>query len=64
MHVGSSLLAKAFEQANPEIRLWVFQENLPARKFYERHGFTLEFETDGIHNMEKVPDARYVRMKP
>jgi len=43
-----------------EVRLWVFQQNRSARSFYERHGFVSEFETDGLGNMEKAPDARYL----
>jgi hypothetical protein len=36
--------------------LWVFQENLPARAFYERHGLHVIEETDGSRNEER--DAR------
>jgi len=55
--IGSALLQKALD--GEEVWLWVFQENRSARRFYERHGFTMEFETDGSDNMEKTPDARY-----
>lgn len=57
--IGTALLGKALEEAN-EVRLWVFQQNAKARRFYERNGFVLEFETDGQENMEKTPDARYI----
>ena len=38
-------------------RLWVFQQNEGARRFYERHGCTLVLETDGADNEEHLPDA-------
>jgi hypothetical protein len=38
---------------------WTFQRNKAARRFYERHGFTLVRETDGARNEEKEPDAEY-----
>lgn len=56
---GSALLDAALLQCDPEVWLWVFQENSQARAFYERKGFKLEYETDGQDNMEKCPDARY-----
>lgn len=59
--IGSALLQEGLSRAGAPTRLWVFQENRAARAFYESHGFLLEFETDGSANMEKVPDARYVR---
>ena len=57
--VGRALLDKAKELRPSGMELWVFQENRQARRFYERNGFTLLFETDGRDNMEKCPDARY-----
>lgn len=39
--------------------LWVFQQNLGARRFYARHGLTLARLTDGGDNEEKCPDALY-----
>jgi hypothetical protein len=38
-------------------RLWVLHENVPARRFYERHGLRLVEETDGGRNEERTPDA-------
>lgn len=61
--IGKALLAKALAEAPEDVRLWVFQANTEARRFYERNGFTLEFETDGEQNMERTPDARYVYRK-
>jgi putative acetyltransferase len=37
--VGTQLLRKARERSPAEIRLYTFQRNLPARAFYEKHGF-------------------------
>ena len=42
-----------------ELSLWTFQQNLRARLFYERHGFSVVTETDGADNEEKLPDVLY-----
>jgi len=55
---GSALLALAQASA-PSLRLWTFQCNLGARRFYERHGFRIEQETDGSNNEERQPDILY-----
>jgi ribosomal protein S18 acetylase RimI-like enzyme len=54
--IGTALLQKAMDD-EPMLRLWVFQENVAARRFYEGHGFCLLRETDGRDNEEKEPDA-------
>jgi GNAT superfamily N-acetyltransferase len=41
------------------LKLWTFQRNADARRFYERQGFALVKETDGSANEEKEPDALY-----
>jgi putative acetyltransferase len=56
--VGQALLGAAREGLS-ELSLWTFQANTQARRFYERHGFTLVEVTDGSGNEERVPDARY-----
>lgn len=56
--IGSALLRKAME-GQSSLRLWVFQRNLPAIAFYERHGFVLVEKTDGAGNQEREPDALY-----
>ena len=38
--VGSALLAWARAESPRELRLFTFQRNVPARRFYEKHGFT------------------------
>jgi GNAT superfamily N-acetyltransferase len=56
--IGTTLLdlAKAVRPAG--LQLWAFQSNSGARRFYERHGFTAQEETDG-DNEEGAPDVRY-----
>jgi GNAT superfamily N-acetyltransferase len=58
--VGTALLDVAKERRPAGLRLWVFQKNVGARRFYERHGFTLARLTDGRDNEEREPDALYV----
>ena len=57
--VGATLLTVAKERRPQALRLWVFQKNVDARRFYERHGFTLARLTDGRDNEEQEPDALY-----
>ncbi|MFN3514546.1 MAG: GNAT family N-acetyltransferase [Phenylobacterium sp.] len=56
--VGGALLAKALKDRAPR-RLWTFQKNLRARRFYEARGFVLVRLTDGRDNEEREPDALY-----
>lgn len=59
--IGSALLAHAMQGLAPPIRLYTFQANTGARRFYERHGFrAIEF-TDGAANEEHCPDVLYER---
>jgi GNAT superfamily N-acetyltransferase len=57
--IGSRLLARALEELGPRIRLYTFQENMPARRFYERHGFQAIAFGDGSGNEERCPDVLY-----
>jgi GNAT superfamily N-acetyltransferase len=57
--VGATLLAVAKQRRPQPLRLWLFQKNVDARRFYERHGFTLVRLTDGRDNEEREPDALY-----
>ena len=57
--IGEKLL-RAAQNAQPQLELWVFQKNVDAIRFYERHGFRCAERTDGLRNEEKEPDARYV----
>jgi len=56
--VGPGLLDVALADGSPR-RLWTFQENHRARRFYEARGFVLIELTDGAMNEEKTPDALY-----
>jgi GNAT superfamily N-acetyltransferase len=60
---GSELLQVA-KRAFDSLRLWTFQRNLGARRFYEARGFALVEQTDGARNEEKEPDARYLWTRP
>ena len=57
--VGSVLLAHAIETLALPIRLYTFQQNVGARRFYERHGFQAIQFTDGEDNEESCPDVLY-----
>jgi GNAT superfamily N-acetyltransferase len=57
--LGVALLDKAKQSGAAELSLWTFQQNLRARRFYERHGFFVVTETDGADNEEKLPDVLY-----
>jgi putative acetyltransferase len=56
--IGPALLGKALADGRPR-RLWTFQQNTLARKFYEDRGFILVELTNGSGNEEKTPDALY-----
>ena len=58
--VGSRLVGLAQARRPDGLALWTFQTNLPARRFYERHGFVAVDWTDGSANEERAPDVRYV----
>jgi ribosomal protein S18 acetylase RimI-like enzyme len=57
--IGTGLLKTAKERRPGGLRLYVFQRNVPARRFYERNGFRLIHSTDGTANEEREPDAQY-----
>ena len=57
--VGSALLERVTLERPAGFRLWVFQENTRARRFYERHGCRAVRFTDGAGNEERQPDALY-----
>jgi GNAT superfamily N-acetyltransferase len=57
--IGTALLAQAKDRRPGGFRLWTFQQNEGARRFYERHGCrAIEF-TDGSGNEETQPDVLY-----
>lgn len=55
---GAALLACAMRTGKP-LRLWTFQKNAGARRFYETHGFRALEQTDGSRNEEREPDVLY-----
>ena len=57
--IGSALLAVAKRERPQGLRLWAFQSNTGARRFYERHGFLEVRRTDGADNEERAPDVLY-----
>ena len=56
--VGTDLVSFAKRRRPHELRLWTFQANQRARRFYERHGFVPVETTEG-DNEEGAPDVRY-----
>ena len=58
--IGSSLLDVAKRERPHGLRLWTFQSNAGAQRFYLRHGFVEADRTDGRDNEERAPDILYV----
>jgi ribosomal protein S18 acetylase RimI-like enzyme len=56
--LGRALLDIALD-GQTSVRLWTFQKNTAARRFYERNGFIVIEETDGADNEEREPDVLY-----
>jgi GNAT superfamily N-acetyltransferase len=57
--IGTKLLDLALAGLRPPIRLYTFQANERARRFYERRGFRAIAFGDGSGNEEKCPDVLY-----
>ena len=57
--IGSELLGVAKRERPAGLRLWTFEANDGARRFYERHGFVATERTDGSGNEERAPDVLY-----
>lgn len=57
--IGGELISLAKRQRPYGLRLWTFESNLGARRFYERHGFDARDRTAG-DNEEGAPDILYV----
>ena len=60
--IGSRLLTQAIASL-PVAKLYCFQSNVGARRFYERHGFRVEALRSGTNNEEGLPDIFYVRRR-
>lgn len=61
--IGAELLAIALASLPRPVRLHVFEQNLGARRFYERHGFVAIAFGDGSENEEGCPDVLYERVR-
>ena len=63
--IGQRLLDAFLDEARtasiPVVRLWTFQRNAGARRFYERNGFVAVGFGDGDGNEENEPDVLYER---
>jgi ribosomal protein S18 acetylase RimI-like enzyme len=57
--IGSALIERAKSALGAPVRLYTFQQNEGARRFYERHGFTAIEFGDGSGNEEHCPDVLY-----
>ncbi|MBT9457400.1 MAG: GNAT family N-acetyltransferase [Burkholderiaceae bacterium] len=57
--LGSVLLSEAKHVLGATIRLYTFQLNTGARRFYQRHGFEAIALTDGQGNEERCPDVLF-----
>lgn len=57
--LGTRLLQHALDALPRPVRLYTFQANAAARRFYERHGFVAIALTDGSTNEERCPDVLY-----
>lgn len=62
--IGQRLLDVMLEEAakmTTTLRVYTFQRNAGARRFYERNGFVAVTFGDGTGNEEKEPDVMYER---
>jgi GNAT superfamily N-acetyltransferase len=57
--VGDRLIAHAKKLRPRRLRLYTFQRNSPARRFYEARGFVAIEFNDSSHNEEREPDVLY-----
>ena len=60
--IGTALLARAM-QTQPLLRLWTFQRNEAAIRFYVARGFREIERTDGARNEEREPDILFEWMR-
>ena len=57
--IGAKLVERAKAELGSPIRLYTFQGNQRAIRFYERHGFNAIQYGDGSGNEENCPDILY-----
>lgn len=60
---GGALLDIA-RRGQTRVRLWTFQKNAGARRFYEGRGFVAVELTDGAGNEEREPDLLFEWVSP
>lgn len=58
--IGARLLHHV-TRAMTHVKLFCFEANTSARRFYERHGFVADALRDGSSNEEGLPDILYLR---
>lgn len=56
--IGGALIEHAMRLRPTGLKLWTFQSNLDARRFYESHGFVATATTQS-DNEEQAPDVCY-----
>ncbi|MEU6432250.1 GNAT family N-acetyltransferase [Microbispora sp. NPDC046973] len=59
--IGTALLGQAKKARPRTLHLHVFQQSIAARRFFERHGFSLDVDVErgGSDHEENPPGARY-----
>jgi GNAT superfamily N-acetyltransferase len=57
--LGDRFIELAKARRPDGLGLYAFRVNMPARRFYERHGFRAVDFGDGSGNEEREPDVRY-----
>lgn len=57
--IGTALFERAQQERPEGFSFWAFQDNVRARRFYEKRGCVAVEFTDGEGNEEKTPDVRY-----
>jgi len=57
--IGTKMLSNLLQTTSKPVRLYTFQQNTAARRFYEQHGFQAIQFTDGRDNEEQCPDVLY-----
>jgi GNAT superfamily N-acetyltransferase len=57
--IGSVLLERLLKRLSRPVSLHTFQQNIGARRFYERNGFKILKLSDGADNEEHCPSVLY-----
>lgn len=59
--LGAAMLTEAMDQiGNQPVFLWAFEENVRARRFYEKHGFRWD-GTQRVSEFDGAIEVRYVK---